>query len=351
MVLSVSIRKQYADYSLDIDFESDHKRIGILGASGCGKSLTLKSIAGIIRPEAGRISFGTDVWFDKHKKVNMKPAGRNVGYLFQNYALFPNMTVEENIAAALHGTGRDHTAHAGSMDVIVKDLMKRYELLDIKDHRPDELSGGQQQRCALARLMARDPGLLLLDEPFSAMDAYLREGMRLELIRRLDEYDKTVIMVSHDRDEIYQMCDYLILMDRGRVIDQGDTDAIFAHPSTDTAARLTGCKNISRIIRLGEHRIRALDWNDLELVTAGKVTGDITHIGIRAHDFIPGRFGENTIPCGRVTISRLPFEWYVILENGLWWKQGRALDEARNKDGMPQYISISPDKIILLKSR
>lgn len=340
MSLSVCIKKCYPDFVLDIDFECSGKRIGILGASGCGKSLTLKSIAGIERPDEGRICFDENVWFDKGKRINVKAAGRNVGYLFQNYALFPNMTVRENIEAALH-------KKPGSAD----EILKKFRLWDIRDHRPDELSGGQQQRTALARMLSCDPALILLDEPFSAMDTFLREGMRLELIRILDMYDKTVIMVSHDRDEIYQMCDHLILMDKGRVIAKGETDRLFEHPETPAAARLTGCKNISRIRRIDDHRIKALDWNGIELITDERVTEDITHAGIRAHDFIPGKNGVNIINCGKTMISRLPFEWYITLENGLWWKQSRELNESFKDSVVPQYISVMPDKIILMRSQ
>ncbi|MBR5360744.1 MAG: ATP-binding cassette domain-containing protein, partial [Lachnospiraceae bacterium] len=264
-------------------------------------------------------------------------------------------TVEENIAAALHGAARNPGSGRTSFTDdrnngdSVSGILKQFGLWDIRDHRPAELSGGQQQRTALARMMACDPGLLLLDEPFSAMDTFLREGMRLELIKLLNMYDKTVIMVSHDRDEIYQMCNYLILMDKGRVIARGETDRLFENPGSPAAARLTGCKNISRIVRLNDHRIRALDWHDIELVTDERVTDDITHAGIRAHDFIPGEHGVNVIPCGQAMISRLPFEWYVTLENGLWWKQSRELDESYRSSVVPQYISVMPDKILLMK--
>ncbi|MCR5358020.1 MAG: ATP-binding cassette domain-containing protein [Lachnospiraceae bacterium] len=345
MSLDVNIKKQYPGFALDVSFKTGSKRIGILGASGCGKSITLKSIAGIEKPDSGRISFENSVWFDKEKGVNIKAARRNVGYLFQNYALFPNMTVKENIEAALHVAGKDKNRAGSSAEII-----ERYALSDIKDHMPDELSGGQQQRTAFARLMARDPGMILLDEPFSAMDTFLREGMRLELIRMLDEYDKTVIMVSHDRDEIYQMCDYLILMDKGRVIAKGDTDELFSHPKTTEAARLTGCKNISRIKRMSDHRIKALDWQGIELLTDETVTEDITHAGVRAHDIVPGDEGVNVFSAGRAQISRLPFEWYVTLENGLWWKRGRELYDTGDESIVPEYLSIPPEKIILMKN-
>ena len=359
MAVSVNIKKEYPDFKLDVSFESSSKRIGILGASGCGKSLTLKSIAGLICPDEGRIRYGDELFFDSDRKINVMAGRRRVGDLFQDYALFPNMTVEENITAALKGARRSlkFENHSGRSKEkpgqyepgSAEDILKRFKLWDVRLHRPHELSGGQQQRTALARMLSTDPELLLLDEPFSAMDAFLKEGLRLELIHILDMYDKTVILVSHDRDEIYQMCDHLVLMDKGRVIAQGGTDELFTDPESVAAAKLTGCKNISRIEKVTEHRVKALDWNDIELITADKVTDAVTHIGIRAHDFILGEHGVNVIPCGRTFVSRLPFEWYITLENGLWLKLERELYEEYDDSLMPPYISIDPERILLLK--
>ena len=121
------------------------------------------------------------------------------------------------------------------------------------------------------RMLVTNPELLLLDEPFSALDTYLREGMRIELCRILNEYNKTAVIVSHDRDEIYQMCDYLVLLDRGTMIARGKTEDLFRQPGTVAAARLTGCKNISAVERLGENIIKALDWGGIELITEQKV--------------------------------------------------------------------------------
>ncbi len=351
MSLSVDVKKAYPDFHLSVSFESGSRRIGILGASGCGKSLTLKSVAGLIRPDQGSVRFQDTVLFDSEKKINVSPGKRRVGYLFQNYALFPNMTVEENIEAALRGKRCSKAGASGKGKgklQTAQDILTRFNLGEIKDHRPHELSGGQQQRTALARMLATDPELLLLDEPFSAMDTFLREGLRLELIRMLKEYDKTVVLVSHDRDEIYQLCSYLVLMEGGAVIAQGDKDELFRHPKTVAAARLTGCKNISRIKKLDGHRVKALDWNGIELVI-GEIPGEeVTHVGIRAHDFTAGKHGSNVISCGKAAVSKLPFEWYVTLENGLWWKLGKALDEEYTDEVIPEYISVEPDKILPL---
>lgn len=345
MPVKVFAKKKYDGFLLDTGFESNARRIGILGASGCGKSLTLKSIAGLVKPDSGIISVNGNVLFDSQNGTDIKAQKRNVGYMFQEYALFPNMSVEGNINAALHAAGHAKNAYRTDINVILQE----FELTDVRNHLPAELSGGQKQRCALARMMASDPQLLLLDEPFAAMDTFLREGMRLELIRILDRYDKQAIIVSHDRDELYQMCDWLVLMDNGRVIKTGDTEQVFHDPGTPEAARLTGCKNISRITKTGMHSVRAHEWNDIELVTEDEVGDDITHIGIRAHDLVPGSFGKNVIPCGRSSVSKLPFEWYVTLENGLWWKLPKELGDRYRQDLIPESISIPPDKIVLLK--
>ncbi|MCR4807117.1 MAG: ATP-binding cassette domain-containing protein, partial [Lachnospiraceae bacterium] len=342
MAIEVKIEKEYDDFHLDVGFSCYSKRIGILGASGCGKSLTLKSIAGLVDPDEGKIIYDGKVLYDRSLGTVVKPGKRNVGYLFQNYALFPNMTVRENVGAALHGAGKKADG--------CEEILKKFKLWDVRDHKPFELSGGQQQRTALARMLVTDPEIILLDEPFSAMDTFLREGMRLELMRILNMYDKTVILVSHDRDEIYQMCDYLVLMDKGKVIAQGDTDELFEHPGSVACARLTGCKNISRIERLTDHRVRALDWAGIELITDGKVTDDVTHVGIRAHDLAADTEGVNLIPCGRASVSRLPFEWYVTLENGLWWKLDRDLYDDLDESLIPHDVSVKPERILLLKA-
>lgn len=346
MRLELDIRKKYSDFLLEVSLQCDSKRIGILGASGCGKTLTLKSIAGLVRPDAGKITFDDRVLFDPEGKINIRPGKRDIGYLFQNYALFPNMTVEENILAALHAAGKDAK---GSGKSKAADIMEDFGLTDLCSHLPHELSGGQQQRTALARMLACDPKLLLLDEPFSAMDAFMREALRLEMMRILDRYDKTVILVSHDRDEIYQMCDWLLLMDEGKVIAQGPTRELFAHPKTAAAARLTGCKNISRIERIDDHRFRALDWAGLELEADRRIDDRIRYAGIRAHDFSGNDTGVNVIETGAAKISTLPFEWYVIMENGLWWKIPKSLGTKLDGNTVPPFVTIAPDKILLME--
>ena len=373
MLLKLDFEKRLDGFHLRVNYEGQAPRIGILGASGCGKSMTLRSIAGIEKPDRGVISVGEKVLFDSEKKVNLRPQERRVGYLFQNYALFPTMTVEQNIMAGVAGTKQEKQARA-------REMMRAFQIEGLEKRRPGELSGGQQQRVALARIMAYRPRVLLLDEPFSAMDYYLKERLRLEMAQVLRDYEGVSVLVTHDRDEAYQLCDYLLLMSDGRIIASGETRDVFEHPQTVEAARLTGCKNISRIRRLGSHRICALDWGNLELTTEGEVTPEITHAGIRAHDFTPvypgeseiaamtdtaGRdsqearahgpgsisidSGKNMIPMRNPTLTELPFEWYVVLEQKIWWKVPKDMHSHDFSDRIPGALTINPSSVMLLR--
>lgn len=371
--LGVDIKKKLKEFSLDIGFQAGKGCLGILGPSGCGKSMTLKSIAGIVKPDSGRIAIqyaqgeaaGGRVLYDSALKINQRPQVRRVGYLFQNYALFPNMTVEQNILTGLNALGRSPSGARKRVlrspeekNAKVKEMVGRFRLEGLEKRYPAQLSGGQQQRVALARILAYEPEVLLLDEPFSAMDTYLREGLRLELAGVIKDYDGVTVMVTHDRDEAYQLCDSLLLLDRGRVLAGGKTRDIFQSPVTCQAARLTGCKNISRIERLGDYRVRALDWDGLELVTEQRVGDFVTAVGIRAHDFEPLSEEEagqwklkedgNLIPVRTPSISEMPFEWYITLENGLWWKKEKDIHTHDTAGVVPQWLRVEPSALLLL---
>ncbi len=355
LVLKAEIRKRLKEFELDVRFTAKKGCLGILGPSGCGKSMTLKSIAGIVRPDSGKITFqGSGMgrekaFYDSGRKMDLPPRKRRVGYLFQNYALFPNMTVEQNVVAGLRTGNRREKA---------REMIGRFRLEGLEKRYPRQLSGGQQQRVALARILAYEPDVLLFDEPFSAMDTFLREKLRLELTKALKSYDGVSVLVTHDRDEAYQLCDRLMLLDQGKMLAYGPTQDIFANPGTCQAARLTGCKNISRIERLGPYRVRALDWGGLELATGEAVGEDVTAIGIRAHDFEPLGQAEaenwdrpepiNRIPVHDVEITEMPFEWYVTLDNGLWWKVGKDI-HTHTMGLVPQWLRVSPSAILLLK--
>ena len=188
------------------------------------------------------------------------------------------------------------------------------------------------------------------------MDTYLREKLRLELAEALKDYDGVSILVTHDRDEAYQLCPEILLMDQGKVLARGKTRDIFAWPQTCKAARLTGCKNISRIRRMGERHICALDWGGLELMADRLVGEEITAVGIRAHDFEPlsrqkaaAYAYENCIPVEEPQVSEMPFEWYIPLKNGLWWKREKTIHTHNSAGVIPEYLRVDPSAILLLK--
>lgn len=340
--LKVDIQMKLKEFDLDVDFQLKNGCLGILGPSGCGKSMTLKSIAGIVDPDKGVVSLTIadeeNIYFDSNKKINLIPQKRNVGYLFQNYALFPNMTVEENVAA---GLSKDDDKS------IVPEMIKRFHLEGLEKRYPRQLSGGQQQRVALARILAYGPDVILLDEPFSAMDTALKEKLRIELVNLLNSFDGLSILVTHDRDEVFQFCDELLILEEGKIIAKGPTHEIFENPKRVQAAKLTGCKNISKIEIIDEYHLNALDWNTTFEVSE-KISDNITHIGIRAHDFYPSEMEDtNVVESRDAAILEKPFEWEVTLKNGLWWKVDKEIHE--HEFEAPEYLKVDPENIILLE--
>ena len=248
--LKVDIKKRCGDFILVSEFETSSERFALLGASGSGKSMTLKCIAGIEKPDEGFISIGDRVLFDSSKKINVPCRERKVGYLFQDYALFPHMTAYENINLICRDPERTEA------------LLKKFNIDDCASLRPAKMSGGQCQRAALARMLASDPEVILLDEPFSALDNYMHTIIEREIMDILSEFDGPSVLVSHDRNEVYRMCGMIGVMDNGSLIDVQDKDNFFDHPSTVVSARLTGCKNITALTEGGF----ASDWGiQLEL--------------------------------------------------------------------------------------
>ena len=212
MALSVSIKKRLRTFTLDVNVQVERPSevLGLLGASGCGKSMTLKCIAGIERPDSGRIVLGDRVLFDSAQRIDLPPQERRVGYLFQNYALFPNMTVLQNVMCGARGGSKAERRSCAERQIAAMRLQ------GLEGARPAELSGGQQQRCAMARILANDPEVILLDEPFSALDGYLRWQLELELSDTLRSFPGGTVFVSHNRDEVYRMCDTVCVLSDGR---------------------------------------------------------------------------------------------------------------------------------------
>ena len=272
MSIEVNIRKDLGGFRLDAAFSAGNEVLALLGASGCGKSMTLRCIAGIERPDAGRIVVDGRVLFDSEKKIDLRPQERRVGLLFQNYALFPTMTVEQNIAAGLRKKDGARVA----------EYIRRFRLEGLERQLPGQLSGGQQQRAALARMLITEPELLMLDEPFSALDAHLRWELEQEVMAVTRSFGGTTLLVSHNRDEVYRIASSIAVYGRGTIDRVGDKWDLFRDPETATVARLTGCKNLAAA-SWAEGRVTVPEWG---LTLAAPDPGrPVSCAGIRAHFF------------------------------------------------------------------
>lgn len=285
MSLYCEIKKKLNNFALDIKFEAEDETVALMGASGCGKSMTLRCIAGIERPDSGKIVINGKTVFDSEKKICLPPQERRTGYLFQDYALFPNMTVLKNIRTVLPKDRADE------LDAIIS----TFHLEGLENHYPAQLSGGQKQRCALARMMVSKPEIIMLDEPFSALDSYLRWQMELEMTAAIEKFAKTVLFVSHDRDEVYRISDRVVVIDHGRNEPIACKGELYHHPKTYADALLTGCKNICPA-KAEDGWVKAPEIGlEFERETAGaKISGEeIAFAGIRARLIQPAHRVED----------------------------------------------------------
>ena len=274
--LFVDIQKNYGDFSLDINLEVHNKPLGLLGVSGSGKSMTLRCIAGLEVPDRGLISINNQIWFDARHKINIPSSQRRVGFVFQNYALFPHLTVRQNITFGVQNLPLIEQIER------VDFQLQQMQLQGWEDYYPVQLSGGQQQRVALARALVMNPEILLLDEPFSALDTQLRSKMEKNLIEALAIYDGMTVMVSHNLEELYRICHDLLVISDGQVLASGHKQKIFHSPTTYEIARLTGCKNFSSVEIVSPYSVKALDW-DCNLILENAIASQVNYVGIRAH--------------------------------------------------------------------
>lgn len=346
MSILVDIEKTLGNFHLKVNFQARNETLALLGASGCGKSMTLKCIAGIEKPDRGRIVVDDTVLFDSEKKINLSPQQRHTGLLFQNYALFPNMTVLQNIH-----TGARREPDKAKRKANLEAVMESFGLRELSDRLPHQLSGGQQQRVALARILVSDPNILLLDEPFSALDAHLRFRLEQDMRKVIHDFGKTVLLVSHDRDEVFRMSDSIAVMDSGTIQALGEKHALFHAPQTRSGAVLTGCKNISPIRRLGNGKILATDWGlELEVPALGD---DVTAIGIRMHDLSPTP-GKNSFRFRVTEVIENPFSDTILLEpqgvpspGRIGWETDKATWQTMKQDELT--LSLPPEALLLLK--
>jgi molybdate transport system permease protein len=352
--LEVEVVRSLENFNLRMALSAGNGTEGLLGPSGSGKSMTLRMIAGVSKPDRGRIVLNGRVLFDSATRQNIPAAGRRIGLVFQDYALFPHLTVAENVG---FGLARFPKGERGTRmwkqlgEMGIADLANRY---------PGQISGGQRQRVAIARCMATEPDALLLDEPFAALDPHLRRRTEEQLRATLSGFNGPVVFVTHDMEEAFRFCSDLQVLDDGRVIASGPKHELFEHPRTMATARLTGCKNIARATRLGPDSIQVDAWN-CRLRTATEVPDALTHVGFRSHQLIfhQADGGENTFPCWLVSTSEAPHEMTLYLRlhekpasgAGPHLKADVAKDVWRALSVLPQpwRITLNPSRVLLLE--
>jgi ABC-type sulfate/molybdate transport systems ATPase subunit len=239
-MVSLSITKQLPGFTLEVSWEADDPVVALFGPSGAGKTLTLHCLSGLVRPDRGRIALNGRVFFDSAAGVDLSPQSRRLGYVLQGYALFPHLTVQDNVAFGLKGLHREERARR------TRGVLERLGLVGLERRYPGQLSGGQQQRVALGRALAVDPDLLLLDEPLSALDVPLRRQLREELGRIIREWGKATVLVTHDLAEAYQLADRVVVYESGRVLQAAPKGDLLWQPTSERVARLIGVRNLLR---------------------------------------------------------------------------------------------------------
>ena len=346
MALTVDIEKRFRGFTLRAAFEAGDETLALLGASGCGKSMTLRCVAGVERPDRGRIVLDGETLFDSEKGVDLSPQARRVGLMFQHYALFPQMTVIQNVRCGarrdMKGREREGAARA---------MLEAFGISDLADRLPSQLSGGQQQRTALARMMVGQPRILMLDEPFSALDSHLRFRMEQEVRGVIRRFGKTVLLVSHDRDEVYRMADRVALMSGGQIERIGTRAEVFSDPGTRTGCLLTGCKNVSAIRPIDGGHAEALDWG---VTLAFPVKPGTDAVGIRMHAVRPGP-GENALRCRVAEVIENPFSITVMLrpvnaeegKTAIGWEMEKPVWKTLSAEEIT--VHLPPESILQLK--
>ena len=330
-----------------VDVEIEQGRFtAIIGASGCGKSTLLQALGGLDAPTSGKVLLEGQDLYALPDAALARLRRTRLGFVFQAFHLLPEYTVRDNILLPLLLDKREPDEEYLAL------LTRQLGLTALLQRQPTQLSGGQQQRAALARILVGKPRILMLDEPFSALDSYLREEVEGEVGSLLANFVGTALLVTHNRDEAYRLCKEMIVLNEGQVLRAGTTKAVFADPQSIAAARLTGCKNILPCTRVGEHTVHLAGWEQ-PLTVALPVPEGCRAVGIRAHDFAPCAPGTpNSLPVQAVSTSENPFDWNMIFtlpdgETRLWWKVSKETLAAPPPKA-PACLAAAPENIMPL---
>lgn len=358
-MLRVRIKKKLQGFSLDVAFDIDQEALAIIGPSGSGKTMTLSCIAGLIKPDEAYIELNGRVLLDSAAGVSVAPQLRRVGFVFQDYALFPHMTVYENIAFGIRHLTRQE------IDERIDRLLHKMNMQGMERRYPRQLSGGQQQRVAVARALAPEPEVLLMDEPFSALDAHVKERLERELQLLHQYYKGDLLFVTHDLAEAYKLCSKMAVYEEGRIVQFGSREQVIGSPASRTVAHLTGVRNlIDGVIADIEDSSAWVSIPGLEglLKVAiddrdGLRKNQGVTVGIRPESIsVNGSAGGNTLSCtvdqaveGVASIS------YSFLVQGDA-QDGRRLEASLSKSGAPVMQSgqacrlyLPPERLFIIR--
>ncbi len=350
--LFLNIEKRLDNFHLKIAFNTNNEPLGLLGGSGAGKSMILRCLAGIETPTRGQIILNNRVLFDSENNINIPIYQRRIGFLFQNYALFPHLTVAQNIAFGI-------PKYIDTKTEVEKQLIAM-KLQGFGNRYPHQLSGGQQQRVALARALASKPEALLLDEPFSALDTHLRSQLEQQVTEILADYSGVTLFVTHNMEEAYRLCPHLLVLEQGKAAHYGSKYEIFQHPASVNVAQLTGCKNFSRANILSPQKIEAIDWG-CTLEVGENIPSELSYVGIRAHHLIFTKDPQqvNTFPCYLVRTSETPHRMTVFLKLHSaanhphdYHLQGEIYKEKWlniQEQSFPWYVHLEPSRLLLME--
>jgi molybdate transport system ATP-binding protein len=358
-LLEVNLKKSLPGFNLDVKFLVDQEILAILGPSGSGKTMTLQCIAGLIKPDTGYIKLNDKVLLDTSAKISVKSQMRGVGFVFQNYALFPHLTVEGNIAYGISHLPKDQ------VKTRVSELMEKMHITGLGRRYPKQISAGQQQRVALARAIAPEPEVLLLDEPFSALDSQVKERLELELMNLQSFYKGNILFVTHDLTEGYKLASKIAIYESGRVVQCDYKNRVIESPANRTVARLTGVRNIMQGV------IETIKGSTVRVIVpelginlkikkddiTGFAVGQTVTVGIRPeYIHIVDNPGENTCRCkvDRIVegVSLINCFFHTNSENvGRHWVEV-SLHKAHAplfKEGHECNVYLPPEHIVLIK--